>query len=110
MLTEVKMSVMSGDRGRNVEHRFTVYLHSENLTNDNQSNEPTAPQTFTGEGLEHCPWCGANRRHSLPRKPCHLDSVLSKGVQGRTFGGCVKFRMEAFKGVIKNMQNVLGSV
>ena len=72
MLTEVKMSVMSGDRAQNIKHRFTIYLHGENLTNENQSIEPAAPQTFGGEELEQCPGVEPTRRSQpkplLPQK------------------------------------------
>lgn len=35
------MSVTSWDRAQKVKHRFTIYQHGENPTNENQSTEPS---------------------------------------------------------------------
>lgn len=102
------MSVVRGDRAQNVKHGFTIYLHGENLTNENQSTEQAAPQTFR-EGLEHCPGVEPTRRNQpktlLPQKAVPPEQfVAQRGtglIMGRTFGNCVKFRMEGFKGIME---------
>lgn len=75
------MSVMSWDRAQKVKHRFTIYQHGENPTNENQSTEPAAPQTFRGEGLEHCPGVEPTRRNQpktlLPQKAMPREQFVA---------------------------------